>query len=113
MAAQVYGTAHLYGIPGTVSNATVSSASFEEVCANLGEVVDESGNAVERRYDDLTTEGTLTLIQRSAYTVPTPGTTLTYDGTEYEITKVGRRHEARGYRVVEIGLKKSEGVSLA
>ncbi len=117
MGQHTYGTAHLYGVNGTISNATVTDASFDEVCANMAEVMDEDGNVIERRYDDLTEEGTITLIQRAAYTVPEAGTTVSYNhgggAATREITKVGRKHTARGHRVIELSVKKSENVAYA
>lgn len=111
MAATVYGTAHLFGVTGTVSNATVTDDSFDDVCARMDAVQDETGIEIERRYDDVTVEGTITLIIRSAYTVPAPGTTVTYNSITYEIQKVGRRASNKNFRVVELGVKKSAGIS--
>ena len=109
--ATTYGTAHLYGISGTITNATVLGFRTGERPALQDETGDESGVVIERRYDDLTTEATITLRMRAGYTVPTVGSTLTYDSVQYEVVSVDKNEQNRGYRELEISLKKSAGVS--
>jgi hypothetical protein len=111
MAANDYGTAHLYGITGTIANATVLSFKEDGTCANVDSTMDENGKVVERRYDDKTYDAVVTIRIRSAYTVPVQGDTFTYDGNTYEIEKVGRSQEQRGFRTVELGMKRSEGIT--
>lgn len=113
MAAKTKGIAHLYGITGTISNATVLSVSFKDSHKLEDATVDESGVEIERRYDDEQTEGTITIRIRSGYTIPTVGSNLTYESATYEITSVDRTQEAKGFRTVVLSVKKSEGISYA
>ena len=70
MAADSYGTAHEWGIETTYPNATVESFNWDEERVNRGEVANENGNVIHRRYDDTTRTGSITLILRSATTIP-------------------------------------------
>ena len=108
-----YGTVHLHGIDDSVLNATISAESFEDTCANVATVEDESGNVIERRMDDVTTTGTVTLIIRASYTIPAPGTTFPLGGTTYIITGVGRNKTARGFRIVEVKIITSENITVS
>lgn len=107
------GTVHLFGVDGTYSNGTVSNASFEDTAAVMAQVDDENGVAIHRRYDDLTTEGTITIIQRSGVVVPTVGTALTFNSIAYEVQRTGRRQEQKNFRVMEIGIKRSASITPA
>lgn len=113
MAADSYGTAHLYGVSGTISTATVLSTSFDEERRNQDETANESGIVIERRYDDTHTTGTITIRIQAGYTIPSAGDTIAYDSTTYEITGVGRTQEQRGMREVTIAVLKSEGITYA
>lgn len=108
---QDYGTIHLFGIDGSIGDATITDASFEDVCANVATVLDEMGNKIENRGDDITTTGTVTLIIREAYTLPEPFTTFqNWDGLYYLITRVGRKFNNRGFNIVELSVEKSEHI---
>ena len=107
----VNGTAHLYGISGTITNATVVSTDLTDTHLNRAETVDENGNQIERRYDDLAEQGSITIRIRSGYSIPTPATTLTYDSNTYEITEVGKTQESQGFRQVSLSVLKSANVS--
>lgn len=111
MAATTRGTAHLYGISGTITNATVQD--FKEKFQNQNEdsTIDESGNEIERRYDDLAQEATITIKIRSGYDIPDPGTTLTYESVVYDVTSVERVQQAKGFRMVTLNLKKTEYIT--
>lgn len=117
MAADDYGTAHLYGIATTYPNATVESFSFDEERVNYGEVANESGNVIERRYDDTTKTGTLTLIIRSGTVIPNAASEiqlLNVEGSNINViaTKVGRASVQKDFRKVTIEFITSEAVSL-
>lgn len=118
MSAQTYGTALLYGISVAVTSVKISDFSVDQSCALTAEAHDESGKVITRRYDDITNEGSITLMYLSNYTVPTAGTTIVYDSgvsgtatTTYEITKVGKKSTARGFRTIELSIKNSEGIT--
>jgi hypothetical protein len=111
MAATVLGTAHLYGVSGTVTNATVLSFSQRTFAANTAQTEDESGNVIERRYDDTTNEATITIRLRTAYTPPTIGSTITYSTVTYEVVDIERSEQNKGFREMTINLIKSAGIS--
>ena len=113
MAATILGTAHLYGVSGTVSNATVLSFRDKESCKNTAETMDESGNEIERRYDDLHTDATLVIRMRTSYTRPAPGSTLTYDSVTYEVVDTEKNTVQKGFREITLNVKKSANVTYA
>lgn len=113
MAAVVKGTAHLYGVAGTRSNATVLSFRNKTSCANTAQTEDEDGNVIERRYDDITDEATMTIRLRSGHTAPTVGSTITYNSVTYEVVDFEASEQQKGFREMTINLKKSEDVSYA
>lgn len=113
MPAVVNGTAHLFGISGTITNASVQDFSLDEEFANKSQTEDETGNVIERRSDDITKTGSITLKIRSGYSIPTVGTNVTYDGTVYEITKVGRVQKHKDFRMVTLSIITSANVTLS
>jgi len=113
MAVIVFGTAHLFGISGTIANATVQSFSNSESFALAEETKDEDGVTIERHYNDTTDEASISIKIQAAYTVPSVGDTLTYDSLTYEITNVNESQENQGFRSIELSLKKSEGITYA
>ncbi len=111
MAATVLGTAHLYGIEGTVSNATVLKFDVKQSCANVSTTENESGVVVERRYDDITFDATITLRLRSSYTLPAIGSTMSYNSITYEVVEHTKNTVNKGFRELSMTLKKSEGIT--
>ena len=111
MAATVLGTAHLYGVEGTASNATVLSFRDKASAKNTAETIDENGNEIERRYDDLHNEATMNVRMRTSYSIPAPGSTLTYNSVTYEVVDTEKATQNKGYRELTINLKKSAGIS--
>lgn len=111
MAEKTFGTAHLYGIVGSLTNATVLSFSKRDSHQLEDATVDEDGIEIERRYDDEYCEASITIRMQSAYSEPGIGSTLTYDSTTYEITSKDRNEESKGYRTLALSMKKSEGIS--
>lgn len=112
MAATDYGTAHLYGIAGTVSNASVQDFSLDDEHANKATTEDEAGNVIERRGDDNTKTGSITIKIRAAYTLPVAGDVITYNSVKYEITKVGQAEKNKDFRMVTLSILTSEFVTL-
>jgi len=111
MAATVKGTAHLYGISGTVASATVLSFRERTFAANTAQTEDEDGNVIERRYDDTTNEATITIRMQSAYTPPTIGSTITYDSVTYEVVDIEESQQNKGFRELTINVMKSAEIS--
>lgn len=113
MAAVVKGTAHLYGLSGTQSNCTVLSFREKKSCANRAQTENESGNVIERRYDDITHEATIVIRQRSGWTAPAVGDTLTYNSVAYTVQDIEKSEANKGFRESTLNLITSEGISLA
>lgn len=111
MAATVLGTAHLYGVEGTVSNTTVLKFDVKQSCANVSATEDENGKVIERRYDDITYDATITLRLRTSYTLPSIGSTLTYNSVVYEVVEHTKNTVNKGFRELSMTLKKSEGIT--
>lgn len=111
MAAVTRGTAHLYGIDGTISGATVQDFKQKDQHQNTDSTVDESGNEIERRYDDLAKEATITLKIQSGYSIPTVASTLSYKSITWEIVSIEKVETAKGFRMVTLNLKKTEYVT--
>lgn len=88
MAVTTQGTAHLFGIQagvGAVTNATVLSFSKKSSHANQNETVNEIGNVIEDRMDDIHVESTLVLRPRSGFTPLVPGAAYTFGGITYTV----------------------------
>ncbi|WP_395736276.1 hypothetical protein [Prosthecobacter sp.] len=111
MAATILGTAHLYGVEGTVSNATVLSFRDKESAKNTAETIDENGNEIERRYDDVHNEVSIRVRARSGYTKAAPGSTITYNAITYEVVDTEKDTQNKGFREYTINAKKSAGIS--
>jgi hypothetical protein len=112
MAAKDYGTVHLYGVAGTVANASVQDFSVDEELANKGTTEDEIGNVIERRSDDNTKTGSITIKIRALYAPPAAGDILTYNGVKYEVTKVGRVEKNKDFRMITLAILTNEYVTL-
>lgn len=112
-----HGTVHLYGISGTITNATVVSTDLTDEFLNTAQTVDGDGNQIERRYDDAAESGSITIRLQAGYTIPSPGATLTWNNGQasntYEITSVGKAQEAQGHRQVTINVMRSANISYA
>jgi len=111
MPATVLGTAHLYGNEGTVTNATVLNFRDKLSAANQAQTEDETGNVIERRYDDNTNDASITLRMRTSYSIPNPGATLTYNSVTYEVVDAEKSTQNKGFREVTLNIKKSAGIS--
>ena len=98
---------------GAITNATVLSFNVESAHQNQAQTVNEDGNEIERRYDDLADTGSITLRIRTAYTVAAAATVLTYNAIKYIIESVGRAEEAQGFTVITYNIRKSAFITLA
>jgi hypothetical protein len=111
MASVTKGTAYLFGIDGTVANTRVQNFSINESFNNSTAVLDESGNEVSRRYDDVRQEVSCELIIASGYSIPAVGTQFTFNAVGYEITGVDKVESNSDHRKVTITGLKSEYIS--
>lgn len=80
---------------------------------NKSNTLDENGNEVERRRDDLMKEGSITLRIKSSYSVPAPGDVLSYAGENFEIDSVDRSETNNAHVVITLSIKTTEYVSLS
>lgn len=111
MAAKVQGTAHLYGVDGTITGVTVNSFRDKGTNANTGKVEDETGNVIERRYDDETHDATVEITLRSGFDIPSvKGTLFTYNTVDYEITGIDLNQAKKAYQTATLNLTMSEGI---
>ena len=116
MALDTQGTAHIFGITaGTsaVTAATVQSFSKSDSKINLSETVNELGNKIERRSDDVQTEVNLTLKIQTAYALPEVSDILTYNSIKYEILTVEEGETNNAHVVVTITAVASEYITYA
>jgi precorrin-2 methylase len=111
MAAEDFGTAHVYGVTGTITNAKIQSVTRNEEFANTGTTENESGVVIERRYDDRTKRVTIQLKFTSTYTKPDIGDTITYDTVAYIIEKIGKEEKNKDFTLLTIEGIQSEGVT--
>lgn len=111
MPAISFGTAHLYGIAGTITGVTVADFKVKGKHSNTETTVNEVGNAIERRYDDLHNEASITVILRDGFDSPEPGSTLAYGGNTYEVVDVDHTEQAKGARRETYNLVRSQYIT--
>ena len=107
-----HGTAHVFGVSGTITTATVQSFSITEDEQNKTSTLDESGNEIERRRDDKISEGSITLRYQSGYTVAASGDVITYDSVNYEVDSVDKTETNNAHVEVTYSIKTTEYVTL-
>ena len=114
MALDTKGTAHIFGITAgveAVTNATVQSFSKSKSKTNLSETVNELGNKIERRSDDVQTEVNITLKIQASYSIPEVGDLLVYNSVSYDIITVEEGETNNAHVVVTITAMVSEYIS--
>jgi len=115
MAAVSKGTAHLWHVTagvGAITNATVTAFSLDSEHLNKGVTVNEIGNKIEDRRDDLAKTGSITLIPRAAYTVAEAFSQITYNSVIYIIEKVARVEAAGSQVQITYDISTSEYITL-
>ena len=113
MAAITKGTvAFSFGIDATYTGGTVTSFSVSEEFGNIGEIRDEDGTMISKRYDDVRKSGSITVLLEDA-TVPSEalGATFTYDGTVYYIDGISESRTNEGYAEFTFNIKEYENCS--
>jgi hypothetical protein len=119
MAAEVKGTAHIFGIGATVTNLTITGITaahgFE-----LDETVENAdGVTVETRLDNRLKTLTLTARATSAFTDPALGSSVAISGLQaqfndtYELINVGGTYATGSYVEIELTLRKYESVAVS
>lgn len=100
MAAVEKGEVYVFGIDtGAVTNAVLTSINFDNQYANVSEVLNENGQVVSTRWDDITTTGSCTMQFTAANDRDLAATfdTFTYDGVTYYITEITDSRTNNGY----------------
>ena len=100
MAAVIKGGAFIFGIDsGAVSNAVLTSINFNNEFANQGQVLNEEGQIIYERMDDLQTTGSCTMQFTGAIDkdLATSVDQFTYDGTTYWITEITKNLTNNGF----------------
>ena len=119
MAAVTQGKAHIFGLAGTIANATVVSFNWTKSPALNEQTVNENGIVIERRYDDRTQTADITIRITSEYELPSIGDTLAYksnsedaETTLFSIEEIGSSQSAGSHTEVSLSLKTNEGITL-
>jgi len=102
MAAVIKGETYVFGIDsGAVTNAVLTSINFNSEFANTGQVLNEDGQIVHERMDDLQTTGSATMQFTSSNTMDLSDVgnvdQFTYDGVTYYITEITKTSTNNGF----------------
>lgn len=116
MAAVVKGTAHVYGISGTVSNITVQSYTISRSFERDDKVEDASGLTITHRLDGRTNELSIegVLQNSTSFTIAIgdrlqfAGNEITFDGV---ITRLEDRGQNKGFSLISLTAVSYEGIS--
>ena len=117
MAAVSKGTAHVYGISGTVSNITVQSYTVSRSFELDDKVAGEHGRTITHRMDGRTNEISLEgVLQSSSFSLAIgdrlqfTGNEITFDGA---ITRIEDRGQAKGFSLISITAVSFEDITYA
>jgi hypothetical protein len=115
MAAVVKGTAHVYGISGTVTNITVQSYTISRSFELDDRVEDASGLTITHRLDGRTNEITVEgVLQSSTFSVGIgdrlqfTGNEITFDGV---VTRLEDRGQNKGFSLISLTAVSYEGIT--
>lgn len=115
MAAVVKGTAHVYGISGTVSNITVQSYTISRSFERDDKVEDASGLAITHRLDGRTNEISIEgVLQSSSFSIAIgdrlqfAGNEITFDGV---VTRLEDRGQNKGFSLISLTAVSYEGIT--
>lgn len=115
MSSTTKGTAHIFGVNGTITGLTVQSYTVTKSWANADEVTNSVGEVIAVRYSDKRVNLTVEGLVPTTYSQE-PGDTLTFTGngiafTGGHITQVEERGEAKGFMRVSITAVDFENIS--
>lgn len=115
MAAVTKGTAHVYGISGSVTNLTVQSYTINRSFELNDTVADETGKTVTHRVDgrmnEISIEGVL---QSNTFSVAIGdrlqfvGNEITFDGL---VTRIEDRGSNKGFSLISLSATSHEGIT--
>lgn len=115
MAAVSKGTAHVYGISGTVSNITVQSYTVSRSFELDDKVAGEHGRTITHRVDGRTNEISIEgVLQSSSFSVAI-GDRLQFAGNEIAfdglVTRIEDRGQAKGFSLISITAQSFEDIT--
>jgi hypothetical protein len=115
MAAVSKGTAHVYGITGTVANITVQSYTVSRSFELDDKVAGEHGRTITHRLDGRTNEISIEGVLQSASFSVTIGDRLQFAGNEIAfdglVTRVEDRGQAKGFSLISISAVSYEDIT--
>lgn len=115
MAAVTKGTAHVYGITGTVTNLTVQSYTISRSFELDDKVAGEHGRTITHRMDGRTNEISIEgVLQSNSFSlaigdrVQFTGNEISFDGA---ITRIEDRGQAKGFSLISISAVSFEDIT--
>ena len=108
MAAVTKGNIYVYGIDsGVMTNAVLNSINFDQAFNNTGNVLDENGNVILERMDDIHTTGSATMVLSGDTTLALNDSVdeFTYDSVTYYITDMTVAKTSQGFREVSVSFE--------
>lgn len=116
MAVKTQGTAHIYGVAGTVTGLTVQSYTVSTTYGNADEVTDATGKVITVRYSDVRHNLSVEGLVPSSYTGAI-GSAMTFTGNGIafagHITQIEERGEAKGFMRISVTAVQYEGITSA
>jgi hypothetical protein len=113
MATVVKGTAHIFGIAGTVTGLTVQSYTVSKSFANADEVVNAAGTVIAVRLSDERTSLSVEGLVPTSYSAAI-GDALSFTGNGIAfsgfITQIEERGEAKGFMRISVTGIDYEGI---
>jgi hypothetical protein len=102
-------TGIVFGVPALNTGWLVQSYGLSSKPALMVSVPDESGVVKYRRYDDITTEVSLTMVFAGG-TLPVAGNTFVFNGTTFEVQSVDAKRDNKGVLTYDVKGLYSQGV---
>ena len=117
MAAVSKGTAHVYGIAGTVSNITVQSYTVSRSFELDDKVAGEHGRTITHRVDGRTNEISIEGVLQSSSFAIAIGDRLQFAGNEIAfdgmVTRIEDRGQAKGFSLISLTAVSYEDITYA
>ena len=115
MAAVIKGDTFVFGIDtGVVTNAVLTSISFNNEFANQGQVLNEDGQIVHERLDDLQTTGSCTMqftATNASDLIDGANGQFTYDGVVYWLTEITKNRTNNGFAELSFNFEYADHVT--
>lgn len=117
MAAVSKGTAHVYGIAGTVSNITVQSYTVSRSFELDDKVAGEHGRTITHRVDGRTNEISIEGVLQSSSFAIAIGDRLQFAGNEIAfdgmVTRIEDRGQSKGFSLISLTAVSYEDITYA